>query len=391
MTDDKEDKYLIYNYLDIMVQEGASDLYITNGLPAIIKVESNFVRLKEGLHSQKTIEDLVKEFLTEEQWLEFNSTLELNIALSDENDERFRVNIFFQQRQIGMVVRHIKSYIPSFEELNLPDNYREFILKKRGLFLMAGATGSGKSTSIAAMLEYRNLHGDGHIVTIEDPIEYVFHHKNCIFTQREVNIDTYSYGIALKNALRQAPDVLFIGEIRDRDSMESAIAFSETGHLVVATIHANNTPQTLERVLSFYPEDVHSQLMVSLSHNLTAVVGQRLVKGVNGHNILAYEIMKNEGLITDLIKEEKINDIKDVMVKNFDRGMVTFDECLYSMFRKRLITSDVAIMESDNPNNQRLKISQYSDSNLSTDLGKYTKTTAAEFIDPHAKNEESNF
>lgn len=378
MQGNVSDSSLIYEYLETMVNEGASDIYITNGLPAVMKIESEFIKLKEPPHTEKSIEELVKEFLSEEQWSEFNSTLELNIALSDKNKERFRVNLFFQQRQIGMVIRHIKSYIPSFEELRLPDTYKEFVMNKRGLFLVVGATGSGKSTSIAALLEYRNNHGKGHVVTIEDPIEYVFHHNNCIFTQREVNIDTYSYGIALKNALRQAPDVLFIGEIRDKDSMESAIAFSETGHLVVATIHANNTPQTLERILSFYPEEVHSQVQVSLSHNLISIVGQRLVLGTNGNNILAYEIMKNEGLITDLIKEGKITDIKEVMLKNIDNGMMTFDECLYSMFKKRLITSDIAIKEADNPNNQRLKISQYSESNLSTDLGKFTRTTVDE-------------
>lgn len=382
-----DDSSLIYEYFETMVNEGASDLYITNGLPAVIKVESKFIRLKEPYHSSKTIEKLVKEFLTEDQWLEFHSTLELNIALSDQNEERFRVNLFFQQRQIGLVARHIKSYIPSFEELRLPDAYKEFIMKKRGLFLVVGATGSGKSTSIASLLEYRNHHGTGHVVTIEDPIEYVFHHKNCIFTQREVNIDTYSYGIALKNALRQAPDVLFIGEIRDKDSMESALAFSETGHLVVATIHANNTPQTLERILSFYPEETHSQVLVSLSHNLISIVGQRLVSGMEGNNVLAYEIMKNEGLITDLVKEDKITDIKEIILKNMDNGMITFDECLLSMFKKRLISPDTAIKEADNPNNQRLKLSQYSDSNLSTDLGQYTKTA----VKYNSDNEDSDF
>lgn len=376
MESEVEENLLIHGYMETMVQEGASDLYITNGLPAVLKIDSNFMRISEPSHSTKTIEKLVKEFLSEEQWQEFQSTLELNIALGNRNEERFRVNLFFQQRHVGLVIRHIKSYIPSFEQLKLPENYKDFIMRKRGLFLMVGATGSGKSTSIASLLEYRNVKGKGHIVTIEDPIEYVFHHKNCIFTQREINIDTYSYGIALKNALRQAPDVLFIGEIRDKDSMESAIAFSETGHLVVATIHANNTAQTIERILSFYPEEIHAQVLVSLSHNLISIAGQRLVKSMAGNLTLAYEIMKNEGLITDLIKEGKINDMKEVMLKNLDNGMITFDECLFSMFKKKIVSADVAIKEADNYNNQKLRLSQYSESNLSTDLGGFTKTTA---------------
>ncbi len=372
---DKENKPVIFEYLDTMVHEGASDLYLTNDLPAVIKVQSDFIRLKEPKHTSQTIDKIVKEFLTDDQWMEFESTLELNVALSNETDERFRVNIFFQQRQIGLVVRHIKSYIPSFKELKLPEIYKEFIMKKRGLFLVVGSTGSGKSTTIASLLEYRNQEGKCHVVTVEDPIEYVFHHKECIFTQREVNIDTYSYGIALKNALRQAPDVLFIGEIRDRESMESAITFSETGHLVVATIHSNNSPQTIERILGFYPEEIHTQILLSLSHNLISVIGQRLVQGVNGDNVLAYEIMKNEGLVKDLIKEGKVHEIREVIMKNLDNGMITFDECLYNMVKKRLITPDTAVKESDNPNNQKLKLSQYSESNISTDLGEYTKTT----------------
>jgi twitching motility protein PilU len=368
----------IYLYLEYMVEKEASDLFLTVGVAGVVRIKSDLYKIKETKHNNDDLLSLVRNFLTEEQWMEFNSTLELNVALSTEDGERFRVNIFYQQRNIGLVVRHIKSVIPTFEELGLPEAFQSFIMEKRGLFLVVGSTGSGKSTSLASMLEYRNQHGQGHVVTIEDPIEYVFEHKNCIFTQREVNIDTYSYGIALKNALRQAPDVLFIGEIRDRDSMENAIMFSETGHLVVATIHANNTNQTFERILSFYPEEIHNQILVSLSHNLNNIVGQRLVKDTSGNLQLAYEILKNEGLITDLIKEGKFMDMKEIIFKNVDNGMMTFDECLYRMFRNRTISKDTALKEADNPNNLRLRISQYADSNISQNLRGYAKTTISD-------------
>ncbi len=365
----------LYAYLREMVETGASDVYLTVGLPATFRVQSNLVHKEELPFEQKNLENLIREFLNEEQWQEFNATLELNLATSVE-EERFRINIFYQQRNIGAVIRHIKSKIPTFKDLGLPEIYKQFIMQKRGLFLVVGSTGSGKSTSIASCLEYRNASGSGHIVTIEDPIEYVFKHKKCIFTQREINIDTYSYGIALKNAFRQAPDVLFIGEIRDRDSMENAIMFSETGHLVVATIHASNTNQTFERILSFYPEEIHNQILVSLAHNLNAICGQRLVKDIKGNHILCYEVLKNEGLITELIREAKFNEIKEVINKNLTNGMMSFDESLFRLYREKIITRETALKESDNPNNLRLRLSQYAESNISSSLKGITQTTA---------------
>ncbi|MDX1949284.1 MAG: PilT/PilU family type 4a pilus ATPase [Rickettsiales bacterium] len=376
-------------YLQEMVSIEASDLYITTDLPATYRVQSNLVRSKDESFTTSDIEKLVKEFLTDEQMQDFLSTLELNVAYSI-GEERFRINVFYQQKNIGLVVRHIKSKIPTFKDLGLPESYRDFIMAKRGLFLIAGATGSGKSTSVAACLEHRNNKGSGHIVTIEDPIEYVFKHKNCIFTQREIGIDTYSYGIALKNAFRQAPDVIFIGEIRDRDSIENAIMFSETGHLVVATIHASNTNQTFERILSLYPEEVHNQILISLSHNLVALCGQRLVKNLTGNLVLSYEILKNEGLVTELIREGKFHEIKEVINKNLNNGMMSFDESLFRLYRDKIITRETALKEADNPNNLRLRLSQFSESNLSTSLKGITQTTVDEDT-LYGKNKKSDF
>lgn len=382
----------IFDYLNKMVDLKASDLYLSVGVNPTCRINDSFIKIESQLMDNDSLEKIIKEFLTEDQYDEFQSTYELNIALSNQSEERFRINIFFQQRNYGLVARHVKSLIPSFEELKTPEKYKEFIMAERGLFLMVGATGSGKSTSLAAMLEYRNCNGKGHIVTVEDPIEYVFKQKNCIFSQREINIDTYSYGMALKNALRQAPDVVFIGEIRDRDSMENALAFSETGHLVCATIHANNTNQAFERILNFFPDEVHKQVLMSLSHNLIAIAGQRLVNDVNHKMVLAYEILINQGLIKDYIKEGKFLEIKDLIKQNIDTGMMTFDESLYSLYRKKMITKDVALKEADSPNNLRLKISQYSDYNLSTDLKGIPKTSLDDNqVSNHALNKSSDF
>jgi twitching motility protein PilU len=377
-------------------KEGASDLFLTVGIPGTLKIKSTFKKIMEPVHTDHDLRELIKDFLTEEQWLEFASTLELNVALSNDEGERFRVNIFYNMRNVGLVIRHIRSKIPSTTDLGLPDIYKKFILQKRGLLLVVGSTGSGKSTTIASLLEHRNQFGDGHIVTIEDPIEFVFQHKNCIFTQREINIDTYSYNIALKNALRQAPDVLFIGEIRDKDSMESALTFSETGHLVVATIHANNTSQTIERILTFYPEESYHQVLTSLSHTLNAVLGQRLVRNTSSGLSLAHEILINEGLVKELIKEGKVTDIKEVMKQNLHNGMMTFDECLFKLIKDKVIDKDTAIKEADNPNNLKLKLSQYSESNLVKSLAGVPQTSlkedqASAYTLRKNKDENNNF
>lgn len=358
-------KTSLSKYLKILVERNGSDIFISPNLHVKLKVSGNFENISEKPISTLDIQNILDEVLTEDQISEFESTLELNTALADESGERFRMNVYFHQRNLGIVIRHIKAKIPTVDDLGLPEIYRKLILEKRGLFLMIGATGSGKSTSLASMLEYRNQNGYGHVVTIEDPIEYVFKNKNCIFSQREVGVDTYSFGIALKNALRQAPDVLFIGELRDRETVESAITFAETGHLVVATLHASNTDHTFERILSLFSQDQHDKIVMSLSHTLNGIAGQRLVQGIDGKQKLAYEVLLNEGLITELIHEKKFKDIKEVINKNTDNHMMTFDECLFRLFKAGAIDKDTAIREADNQHNLRLKLSQYSSSNIS--------------------------
>lgn len=353
---------LIDPFLHYMVEYSASDLFLTVGCAPSLRVHGR-IRVIPGKPAMDidTIHKLVDDLLSEDQRDEFESTLELNIALAlhaGEVSERFRVNLFKQRHRVGLVVRMIKSVIPSFEELGLPKIFGDFILEKRGLVLMVGATGSGKSTSLAAMLEYRNTNGSGHIVTVEDPIEYIFAHKNCIFTQREIGIDTYSYGIGLKSALRQSPDVLAIGEIRDRETLENALLFSETGHLVVATLHANNSNQAIERIVNLFPEEMHKQVLITLSQNIRAIVSQRLVQNVHDGLTLAYEILINEGLAKVLIEEGKIKELKDIMERSVDQGMMTFDHCLFSMVMSGEITEDVGLREADNPNNLRLRLKQ---------------------------------
>lgn len=353
---------LIDKFLNKMVETDASDLFVTVGCPPSLRIQGR-VRPIEGAGPMTVTEinTIVDDMLNEEQTDEFESTLELNIALAlHEHDasERFRMNLFRQRHRTGFVVRMIKSLIPSFEELGLPQVYADFIMSRRGLVLLVGATGSGKSTSLAAMLEYRNLNGSGHIVTVEDPIEYIYTHKNCIFTQREIGIDTYSYGIGLKSALRQSPDVLVIGEIRDRETLENALLFCETGHLVIATLHANNSNQAIERMVNLFPEEMHRQVLITLSQNIRAVISQRLVQNVYDGQSLAYELLINEGLAKILIEEGKIKELKDIMERSVDVGMITFDQCLFNMIMSGVVHEEVAMTEADNPNNLRLRLKQ---------------------------------
>ena len=349
---------LIKPYLQEMVNAGASDLFLTFGYPPCLRVESRLKATEKPALTGEEIDKVIEDLLSEDQLGEFKSTLELNIAFSMGEEGRFRINIFRQNNHAGLVARLIKSRIPTFEELGLPEIYSKFIMEKRGLFLMVGATGSGKSTSLASMLDYRNSNGSGHIITIEDPIEFLHFPKGCIFTQREVGIDTYSYGMALKNALRQSPDVILIGEIRDRETMENAILFCETGHLVIATLHSNNANQAIERIINLFPEELRRQILSTLSQNLNAIISQRLVEDVYGNRSVAYEILINEGLSRLLIEEGKLKEIKDLMEKSRDRGMITFDQCLFDMINQKKITEEVALREADNPSNLRLRIKQ---------------------------------
>lgn len=344
--------------LDMAVERAASDIYLTFGYPPTLRVEDTIEKLSDEPLDDTAIKEIAMSIVNEEQMDEFDTTHELNSSFPWNDKARFRLNIFRQQGHIAMVLRRIVTEIPRIEDLHLPSVYKDLSMMKRGLILVVGQTGSGKSTSLAAMIGHRNTHGSGHIITIEDPVEFLHAHKNCIISQRDVGVDTYSFGMALKNALRQHPDVIMIGEIRDRETMEHAIHFSETGHLCFATLHANNSSQALERVLNFFNESELQQILLNLSLNLRAVLSQRLIANTRGRNSVTVEVLLNQGLIRDLIHEGKIRDIKDVMAKNKDQGMQTFDQALLELYKQKLITKDTAIAESDNPANLSLWIKQ---------------------------------
>lgn len=349
----------ISELLDSMLREKASDLYITFGTVPSLRVDEQILRVGNEPLDDDIINTYLSEILTPEQRDEFETTLEFNTALPWGNNARFRINVFRQQQHNGAVIRNISMRIPTPEALNLPKVYTDLIMLKRGLVLVVGPTGSGKTTSLAAMIGHRNRHGYGHIVTIEDPIEFIHSHEQCIVSQRDVGIDTYSYGMALKNALRQRPDVILIGEIRDRETMEHAISFAETGHLCVATLHSNNANQTIERILNFFPEDKHPQILSNLALNLRGIVSQRLVTTKGGDKrALAVEIMLNNGLIRQLIEEGKVRQIKELIERGQTDGMCTLDQSLLELWKQGIITDEAAIAEADNSANMRLGLRQ---------------------------------
>ena len=348
----------INSILTNFAESGASDCYFTVDAPPSFRFGNNIKAQDAPRLTSEDIDIILRELLSEDAILEFESTLEYNTAIVW-NKSRFRMNVFRQRKQTGIVLRLIRTDIPSIDQLGLPQIYGDLVLEKRGLILLVGSTGSGKSTSLAAMLGHRNINGSGHIVTIEDPIEFIHAHDNCIFTQRDVGIDTYSFGIALKNTLRQSPDVIVIGEIRDRETMEHAIVFSETGHLCIATLHANNANQAIERVLNFFPEEKHKQISLNLSLNLKAILSQRLVLNRQGERNIATEILLNNGIIRELIVEGRIKEIREHIEKGHDSGMQTFEQALFVLYTSGMITEQVAIAESDNPANLRLIIKQY--------------------------------
>jgi twitching motility protein PilU len=351
---------MIVEHIDTLLLEmskrKASDLYLTFGAPPALRIEEAILPVGTTALRDEDLERLLEQVTSEAQRDEFASTLELNNAIHREDGTRYRVNAMRQQGHIGITIRRIQIEIPTFEELSLPPIYGDMVTLKRGLVLVAGPTGSGKTTSLAAMVGFRNRHGHGHIVTIEDPIEYVHTHDQCIITQRDVGLDTYSYSIALKNALRQRPDLVVIGEVRDREVMEQAIHFAETGHLCIATLHANNASQAIERVLNFFPEERHPQILLNLALNLRGILSQRLVKNVRGGRTLALEIMLNTGLIRQLIEENKIRQIRDMIEKGAIEGMQTFDQHLYQLLKSGEISEEVALGEADNTSNLRLKL-----------------------------------
>ncbi len=346
----------IHELLNAMVAQKASDLYLTFGSFPSLRINDAIQPCGDSLLNDKDLSQFLDQLLTPEQLDELRTTFEMNAALNFNQDARFRVNAFRQQGHDGIVIRRIETTIPTIGSLNLPPIYGELSLMKRGLILISGQTGSGKSTSLSAMVGHRNTHGYGHIITVEDPIEFVHHHQQCIITQRDVGLDTYSYSLALKNALRQRPDLVVIGEVRDREVMEQAIYFAETGHLCIATIHANNASQTIERVLNFFPEERHPQILLNLSLNLRASLSQRLVPTMSGGRTLALEIMLNRGLITQLIEQGKIRQLREMIEKGVGEGMQTFDDHLFALYQQNIISDEMAIAESTSAANVRMMI-----------------------------------
>ena len=356
MDREKAIKYM-HDLLRTMVQKDGSDLFITAGAVPSIKVDGEMKPLSNQSLTPQHTQILVSAIMNDKQRSEFEETQECNFAISLPGISRFRVNAFTQRGSAGVVLRVIRSDIPAFEDLNLPPILKEISMTKRGLVIFVGATGSGKSTSLAAMVGYRNQNSYGHIITIEDPIEFVHNHGNCIVTQREVGVDTDNYEIALKNTLRQAPDVILIGEIRDRETMEHAIAFAETGHLCLSTLHANSTNQALDRIINFFPEDRRQQLLMDLSLNLKSLISQRLIQTASGTGrVAAIEIMINSPLMSDLIFKGEVHEIKTLMTKSTELGMQTFDQSLYSLYENGQIKYEQALRNADSVNDLRLKI-----------------------------------
>lgn len=349
---------LIFQYLSAMEKHNASDIYLTVGFPPTLRAEAEFIKLSDSPLSDEEIEDILASMLTNRQRRDFDSLMELNTALDMGKHGRFRVNVLRQRQHPALVIRRIVSEIPTFEELRLPPILEKLAMEKRGLVLVTGMTGSGKSTTLAAMIAHRNKNSSGHIVTIEDPIEYYHEHKGCVVTQREVGVDTESYAMAMKNSLRQRPDVILVGEIRDREVMEQALAITETGHLCLATIHTNNSYQAIERVVNLFPEDYHNQIRLNLSMNLKAIVSQRLLPTNDGGMAPAIEIMINQGLVRELILRGDIGKIHDVMEQNNSIGMSTFDQSLMYLYTQDLISEDTAITNSDKPSDMKIKVQQ---------------------------------
>lgn len=346
----------INKYLTILAQKDGSDLYLSTGAPPCAKFQGTLKPLSQQAYKPGEIEAIADAIMDEEQREAFIHELEMNLAISIPGVGRFRINIFKQRNEISIVARNIKAEIPQFDQLGLPPVLKEIITAKRGLVLFVGGTGSGKSTSLAALIDHRNSSSAGHIITIEDPVEFVHKHKKSIVNQREVGVDTRSFQAALKNTLRQAPDVILIGEIRERATMEHALEFAETGHLAISTLHANNANQALERIINMFPEERRHQLLLGLSQNMRAIVSQRLVPTVDGKRCAAVEVLLGTKTIQELILKSRLSDIKEIMEKSENLGMQTFDAALYKLFKAEKISFEEAIANSDSPNNLRLRI-----------------------------------
>ncbi len=348
---------LVHNLLRGMLSKKASDLFITAGFPPAFKLDGKMTPVSPQALTAQHTQELARSIMNDRQAAEFEATHECNFAISPPGIGRFRVNIFMQQQRVGIVMRTITTKIPDFDEMGLPPILKDVVMTKRGLVILVGGTGSGKSTTLAAMLGYRNKNSFGHIITIEDPVEYVHDHINCIITHREVGVDTDSWHAALKNTLRQAPDVILIGEIRDRETMEHAVAFAETGHLCMATLHANSANQALDRIVNFFPEERRAQLLMDLSLNIKALISQRLIPRKNEvGRAAAIEILLNSPLIADLIFKGEVNEIKGIMAKSREIGMQTFDQALFDLYESDTISYEEALKNADSLNDLRLNI-----------------------------------
>jgi twitching motility protein PilU len=374
MERDQASKFM-FDLLRLMVSKGGSDLFITTGFPPAMKIDGRMTPVSNQALSASHTADLARAIMNDKQAAGFELTKEANFAISPGDLGRFRVSAFMQMGAVGMVLRVITTTIPKFEDLDLPDVLKDVIMTKRGLVIMVGATGSGKSTTLATMVGYRNENSHGHIITIEDPVEFVHPHKNCVITQREVGVDTDSFEAALKNSLRQAPDVIQIGEIRDRETMEHAIAFAETGHLCLATLHANSSNQALDRIINFFPEERRQQLLMDLSLNLKGLISQRLIpkKEAKGR-VVAMEIMLNSPLISDLIFKGEVHEIKEIMKKSRELGMQTFDQALFDLYEADKISYEDALRNADSVNDLRLNIKLNSKHAKNRDFSAGTET-----------------
>ena len=373
MERDQASKF-INDLLRLMVSRGGSDLFLTAEFPPAIKVDGKVTKVSpQPLTPQHTLA-LARSVMNDKQAAEFERTKECNFAISPGGVGRFRVNAFVQQGHVGLVMRVIPQVIPTIDSMGLPQVLKDVVMTKRGLVILVGATGSGKSTTLAAMVDHRNDNSHGHIITLEDPVEFVHPHKNCIVTQREIGIDTDGWEIALKNTLRQAPDVILMGEIRDREAMEHAVQFAETGHLCMATLHANSANQALDRIINFFPEERRPQLLMDLSLNLRSLVSQRLMPRQAGKGrVAAVEILLNSPLIADMIFKGEVGEIKEIMKKSREQGMQTFDQALYDLFEGNDITYEDALRNADSVNDLRLQIKLNSQRARNQDLGAGTE------------------
>lgn len=360
----------MHDLLRLMLSKKASDLFVTAGYPPAMKIDGKMTPVTQQPLSPEHTAALARAIMNDKQATEFEASSECNFAINPEGIGRFRVNTFVQQQKTGIVIRTITTKIPDFDNLGLPQVLKEVVMSKRGLVIFVGGTGSGKSTSMAALIGHRNKNSYGHIITIEDPVEYVHEHINCVITQREVGVDTESWEAALKNTLRQAPDVILIGEIRDRETMEHAIAFAETGHLCMGTLHANSANQALDRIINFFPEERRTQLLMDLSLNMRALVAQRLIPRKSGSGrAAAIEVMLNSPLISDLIFKGNVHEIKEIMKKSSEMGMQTFDMALFELYESGVISYEDALRNADSMNELRLQIKLHGSEAQKRDTG----------------------